>query len=238
MDPVISIAENVARVKAEMARAAREAGREENEVLLVAATKMNSAERVREAIAAGVDVCGENRVQEMLEKSAQGAYAGAPLHFIGHLQKNKVKQVVGLAELIHSIDSLELLAIVDRVAASRGLRQDVLLEVNIGSELSKSGFAPGEIPAALEQASSFSSIRVRGLMAIPPICVSGEENRPFFLRMKQLFVDNGRKKYDNVSMDFLSMGMSGDYAEAIACGANLVRVGTAIFGARDYAGQK
>lgn len=238
MDPVISIAENVARVKAEMARAAREAGREENEVLLVAATKMNSAERVREAIAAGVDVCGENRVQEMLEKSAQGAYAGAPLHFIGHLQKNKVKQVVGLAELIHSIDSLELLAIVDRVAASRGLRQDVLLEVNIGSELSKSGFAPGEIPAALEQASSFSSIRVRGLMAIPPICVSGEENRPFFLRMKQLFVDNGRKKYDNVSMDFLSMGMSGDYAEAIACGANLVRVGTAIFGARDYSGQK
>ena len=238
MDPVISIAENVARVKAEMARAAREAGREENEVLLVAATKMNSAERVREAIAAGVDVCGENRVQEMLEKSAQGAYAGAPLHFIGHLQKNKVKQVVGLAELIHSIDSLELLAIVDRVAASRGLRQDVLLEVNIGSELSKSGFAPGEIPAALEQASSFSSIRVRGLMAIPPICVFGEENRPFFLRMKQLFVDNGRKKYDNVSMDFLSMGMSGDYAEAIACGANLVRVGTAIFGARDYSGQK
>ena len=238
MDPVISIAENVARVKAEMARAAREAGREENEVLLVAATKMNSAERVREAIAAGVDVCGENRVQEMLEKSAQGAYAGAPLHFIGHLQKNKVKQVVGLAELIHSIDSLALLAVVDRVAASRGLRQDVLLEVNIGSELSKSGFAPEEIPAVLEQASSFSSIRVRGLMAIPPICVSGEENRPFFLRMKQLFVDNGRKKYDNVSMDFLSMGMSGDYAEAIACGANLVRVGTAIFGARDYAGQK
>ena len=238
MESVMSIAENVARVKAVMARAACEAGREPDEVLLVAATKMNSAERVREAIAAGVDVCGENRVQEMLEKSAQGAYVGAPLHFIGHLQKNKVKQVVGLAELIHSIDSLELLAVVDRIAAARGLTQDVLLEVNIGSEASKSGFRPEEISAALEQASTFSSIRVRGLMAIPPICVSGEENRPFFLRMKQLFVDNGRKKYDNVSMDFLSMGMSGDYAEAIACGANLVRVGTAIFGAREYAGQK
>ena len=230
----MTIAENVALVKENIARAAREAGRDPAEIRLVAASKMNNADRVREAVAAGVEICGENRVQEMLEKAAQGAYAGAELHFIGHLQKNKVKQVVGLASLIHSVDSLELLAVIDRCAAARGLVQDVLLEVNIGGEASKSGFAPEEIPSALEKAEEFAAVRVRGLMAIPPLCVAPEENRPFFLRMKQLFVDNGRKKYDNVFMDFLSMGMSGDYTEAVACGADLVRVGTAIFGARDY----
>ncbi len=230
----MSIAENVALVKQNIALAARAAGRDPAGVRLVAASKMNDAARVREAIAAGVEICGENRVQEMLEKHAQGAYEGAELHFIGHLQKNKVKQVVGLASLIHSVDSLELLTAIDRCAASRGLVQDVLLEVNIGGEASKSGFAPEEIPSVLEKASACGAVRVRGLMAIPPICAAPEENRPFFLQMKQLFVDNGRKKYDNVSMDFLSMGMSGDYTEAVACGADLVRVGTAIFGARDY----
>ena len=229
-----SITENVARVRAEVAAAALAAGREPQEILLVAATKMNDADRVREAIAAGVDICGENRVQEMLEKQAQGAYEGAPLHFIGHLQKNKVKQVVGLAALIHGVDSLALLEVISREAEKKGLRQDVLLEVNIGAEASKSGFAPEEIPAALEAAAAFGGIFVRGLMAIPPICRSPDENRPFFLAMRKLFVDNGRKKYDNVSMDFLSMGMSGDYPAAIACGANMVRVGTAIFGARNY----
>ena len=230
----VSIAENVALVRARMEQAARAAGRDPAAIRLVAATKMNDADRVRQAIAAGVDICGENRVQEMLEKNAQGAYAGAPLHFIGHLQKNKVKQVVGLAELIHSADSLELLAAISRCAEGRGLCQDVLLEVNIGAEESKSGFSPEEIPAALEAASRLVGVRVRGLMAIPPICAVPEENRPFFLRMQKLFVDNGEKKYDNVFMDFLSMGMSGDYPEAIACGANLIRVGAAIFGPRQY----
>ena len=230
----MSIAENVALVQGRITAAARAAGRDPAEIRLVAASKMNDAQRVQEAVAAGVGICGENRVQEMLEKNAQGAYTGAELHFIGHLQKNKVKQVVGLAALIHSADSLELLAAIDRCAAARGLVQDVLLEVNIGAEASKSGFRPEEIPAALEKAGEFSAVRVRGLMAIPPVCAAPEENRPFFLRMKQLFVDNGRKKYDNISMDFLSLGMSGDYTEAIACGANLVRVGTAIFGPRDY----
>ena len=233
----MSIAEQVALVQENIARAARAAGRDPAEIRLVAASKMNDAARVQEAIAAGVPICGENRVQEMLEKNALGAYAGAELHFIGHLQKNKVKQVVGLAALIHSVDRVELLETVDRIAAARGLRQEVLLEVNIGEEPSKSGFRPEEIPFALEKAASLGAVRVRGLMAIPPICASPEENRPFFLRMKQLFVDNGRKKYDNVSMDFLSMGMSGDYPEAVACGANLVRVGSAIFGARDYSGK-
>ena len=230
----MTIAENVALVRRNMDEAAQKAGRDPKEILLLAATKMNDADRVREAIRAGVDLCGENRVQEMLEKQAQGAYEGAPLHFIGHLQKNKVKQVVGLAELIHSVDSPALLEAISRVAESRGLVQDVLLEVNIGAEESKSGFSPEELPAALEAASRLPNLRVRGLMAIPPICAAPEENRPFFLRMKQLFIDNGEKKYDNVSMDFLSMGMSGDYTEAIACGANLIRVGSGIFGPRHY----
>ena len=229
----MSISENVARVRENIARAAEAAGRDPREILLVAATKMNDADRVREAVAAGVDACGENRVQEMLLKHSLGAYEGAALHFIGHLQKNKVRQTVGLAELIHSVDSPGLLAAVGAEAEKRGLRQDVLLEINIAAEPSKSGFAPEELPGALLEASRLPFLRVRGLMAIPPACVRPEENRPFFLRMKQLFIDNSGKKYDNVSMDFLSMGMSGDYAEAIACGANLVRVGTAIFGPRD-----
>lgn len=230
----MSIAENVALVRENIRQAALAAGRDPKDVLLLAATKMNDENRVRQAIAAGVDACGENRVQEMLEKAEKGAYDGAPLHFIGHLQRNKVKYVVGLAELIHGVDSTELLREIDRVAGKKGLVQDLLLEVNIGGEASKSGYAPEEIPAALEAASAFPNIRVRGLMTIPPVCEHPEQNRAFFLRMKQLFVDNKEKKYDNVSMDFLSMGMSGDYTEAVACGANLVRVGTAVFGARIY----
>ncbi len=230
----MSIAENVAQVRENIRKAALAAGRDPKDVLLLAATKMNDENRVREAIAAGVDACGENRVQEMLEKQEKGAYDGAPLHFIGHLQKNKVKYVVGLAALIHGVDSVELLREIDRIAGKKALVQDLLLEVNIGGEASKSGFAPEEIPAALETASAFSNIRVRGLMTIPPVCERPEQNRAFFLRMQQLFVDNEEKKYDNVSMDFLSMGMSGDYTEAVACGANLVRVGTAVFGARIY----
>ncbi len=228
------IGKNVEKVKAEIARAAREAGRDPEEILLVAATKMNEAGFVQAAIRAGVDICGENRVQEMLEKNAQGAYEGAPLHFIGHLQKNKVRQVVGLCELIHSVDSLSLLQEISKTAEKRGLTQDVLLEVNIGDEESKSGFSPEDIGPVLDEAAKMTAIRVRGLMAIPPICEKPEENRPFFLKMQKLFVDNCEKKYDNISMDFLSMGMSGDYAEAVRCGANMVRVGTGIFGPRDY----
>ncbi len=231
---LMSIADNVAHVRGNIAAAARRAGREPGEILLVAATKMNDADKVRQAIAAGVDICGENRVQEMLEKNAQNAYDGVPLHFIGHLQKNKVRQVVGLAKLIQGVDSLELLSAIDQAAMAKGLVQDVLLEINIGAEASKSGFSPEALPAALEKAAGFSSVSVRGLMAIPPICACADENRPYFNLMEQLFIDNGVKKYDNVHMDFLSMGMSGDYEAAIDCGANMVRVGTAIFGQRIY----
>ena len=230
----MSISENVAGIRVQIAAAARAAGREPEEITLVAASKMNDAARVREAIAAGVDACGENRVQEMLEKQAQGAYEGAPLHFIGHLQKNKVRQVVGLATLIHGVDSVALLELIDRSAEKLGLRQDVLLEINIGGEETKSGFAPEELPAALAAAASLRHVSVRGLMCIPPAGRGEGENRRNFTKMKQLYVDNSVKKYDNISMDFLSMGMSGDFAEAIACGANMVRVGSAIFGPRPY----
>lgn len=230
----MSIAENVKLVKENIAAAAIRCGRDPKEIKLVAATKMNDASRVREAIAAGVDICGENRVQELTEKLAQGAYDGCPLHFIGHLQKNKVKYIVGKVELIHSVDSVSLAQEINRRAAALGLTQDILLEVNIGAEENKSGFAPDELANALDEIAQFSSVRVLGLMAIPPICEISENNRVYFKRMKQLFIDIGQKKYDNVTMLHLSMGMSADYEVAVEEGANLVRVGTGIFGARNY----
>ena len=230
----MSIAENLARVRENIARAAEKAGRDPGDILLVGASKMNDAARVREAIAAGLPACGENRVQELLEKNAQGAYEGAGLHFIGTLQRNKVKYLVGLVQLIHSVDSVELMREIDRQARKRGLVQDILLEVNAAGEASKSGFAPEALPEMLAAASAFPGLRVRGLMTIPPICSSGTENLPYFLLLNKLFIDNGEKKYDNVRMDFLSMGMSGDYEAAISCGANMIRVGTAIFGPRAY----
>ena len=230
----MSITENVAVIRNKIASAAIAAGRKPEDIIFVAATKMNDAERVKEAVRAGIDVCGENRVQELLEKNQQGAYKGCPLHFIGHLQKNKVKYLVGLVDLIQSADSKELISVIDKEAKKKNICQDILLEVNIGAEESKSGFRPEEIPGILSEISTYSNVNVRGLMAIPPICSNPAENRPYFQRMKQLFVDNSGKKYDNIHMDFLSMGMSGDYEEAIACGANMVRVGSAVFGARIY----
>ena len=231
----MSIAENVAAVKENIAAAAVRCGRSPDEIKLVAATKMNDAGRVRQAIEAGVDICGENRVQELQEKYALGAYEGCPLHFIGHLQKNKVKYIVGKVGLIHSVDSVALASEINKRAAALGIVQDILLEVNIGAEPAKSGFAPGELSCALDTMADFGSIRVLGLMAIPPICEKSEENRVYFRRMKQLFIDIGQKKYDNVLMQLLSMGMSADYEVAVEEGANLVRVGTGIFGARNYA---
>ena len=233
----MDIAENVAAVKAQLAEAERAAGRTPGEVRLVAASKMNDAARVRAAIAAGIAICGENRVQEMLEKNEQNAYAGAELHFIGHLQKNKVKNVVGAAKLIQSVDSSDLLAVISRVAEAKGIVQDVLLEVNIGREASKSGFFAEKLLPALDAAELLQGVRVRGLMAIPPVCASADDIRPYFEQMHQLFVDIGEKKYDNSTMDFLSMGMTHDFRVAVLCGSNMVRVGTGIFGERDYSRQ-
>lgn len=230
----MSIEENVEKVLEEIAAAARAAGREPGEVALCAATKMNDAQAVRRAIAAGVRICGENQVQELTAKLADNAYAGAQVHFIGHLQTNKVKQVVGKVDLIQSVDSEHLLAAISREAQKQGLCQDILLEVNIGEEAAKSGFAEEDILPLVDRIDSFSNIRLRGLMAIPPISRNPGDNLKFFLKMRQIYVDIRAKKNDNVSVDCLSMGMSGDFADAVAAGSTMVRIGTAIFGARDY----
>ena len=231
----MSIAENVARIRAEMEAAAYACGRDPKSVQLCAATKMNGADAVRQAIAAGVDCCGENRVQELIQKLAENAYKGAPIHFIGHLQTNKVKQVVGKVDLIQSVDSERLLRAIDKEAAKQGIVQDILLEVNIGEEASKSGFQAEDILPVLDKSAEFPNVCIKGLMAIPPISHNSGENLKFFQKMFQLSVDIRAKKYDNVKVDCLSMGMSGDYPDAIACGSTMIRVGTAIFGARDYA---
>ena len=230
----MSIAENVARVRAQMAQAALRCGRNPEEIKLCAATKMNDADAVRQAIAAGVDCCGENRVQELAAKLAENAYAGAPVHFIGHLQTNKVRQVVGKVDLIQSVDSAHLLRAVDREAGRQGIRQDILLEINIGNEASKGGFSPEEILPLLENFGEFSNVCVKGLMAIPPISRFPGENLEFFQKMRQISVDIRDIINDNVKVDCLSMGMSGDFEDAIAAGSTMIRVGTAIFGARDY----
>ena len=230
----MGIAENLHMVRERVAAAALGSGRQPGEIVLVGATKMNDAGRIQEAIGAGLAVCGENRVQEFLEKEPQGAYRGAEVHFIGHLQKNKAKHLVGKVSLIQSVDSLELLSLISRLALERGIRQQVLLEVNVAGETAKSGFRPEDVSAAIDAAAQYEGVLVRGLMAVPPICRESQENIPYFQLMKQLFIDNGAKKYDNVSMGFLSMGMSGDYETAIACGANMVRIGSAIFGQRIY----
>ena len=231
----MSIAENVAAIRAKMDAAALACGRDPKEILLCAATKMNDAEAVREAIRSGVDLCGENRVQELVAKQKENAYEGAPIHFIGHLQTNKVKQVVGKVDLIQSVDSLRLLKAIDAEAAKQGIVQDVLLEINVGQEESKSGFDPDEVLSILEQISDFSHIFVCGLMAIPPISQNSGDNRKFFQKILQLSVDITAKKYDNVLVKCLSMGMSDDFEDAICCGSTMIRVGTAIFGKRNYA---
>ena len=230
----MSISENVARIRRELHEAAIAAGRDPSQIQLCAATKMNGADAVRQAIAAGVDCCGENRVQELVQKQSENAYEGAPVHFIGHLQTNKVRQVVGKVDLIQSVDSLRLLAAIDKEAARQGICQKILLEVNVGMEASKSGFAPEEIHGILEKAGDFPNLQVRGLMTIPPICEKSADSVKFFQEMYNLSVDIKGKKYDNVWVDVLSMGMSDDFREAISCGSTMIRVGTAIFGARDY----
>ena len=231
----MSIAENVAAIRARIDAAAYACGRDPKEVLLCAATKMNDAEAVWQAIAAGVDLCGENRVQELTAKLQENAYEGAPVHFIGHLQTNKVKQVVGKVDVIQSVDSLRLLKAINAEAAKQGIIQDILLEVNVGAEESKSGFAPDDVLPLLEQISEFPHIFVRGLMTIPPISQNSGDNRKFFQKMLQLSVDITAKKYDNVLVNCISMGMSDDFEDAVACGSTMVRVGTAIFGKRNYA---
>ena len=229
----MSISENIAAIRREIHLAAAKTGRTGADITLVGASKMNDAAACREAIAAGIDVLGENRVQEMTQKLAENAYDGVPLHFIGHLQRNKVKQVVGKAALIQSISSTALLDEIEKNAEKLGIVQDILLEVNIGGEEAKSGFAPGALNEAACYAKTLPHVRVLGLMTIPPVETEPHGNMPLFARMKALYVDINKNIYDN-KLKYLSMGMSGDYAEAIEAGSNMIRVGTAIFGARNY----
>ena len=229
----MSISENIAAIRREIHLAAAKTGRTGADITLVGASKMNDAAACREAIAAGIDVLGENRVQEMTQKLAENAYDGVPLHFIGHLQRNKVKQVVGKAALIQSVSSTALLDEIEKNAEKLGIVQDILLEVNIGGEEAKSGFAPGALNEAACYAKTLPHVRVLGLMTIPPVETEPHGNMPFFARMKALYVDINKNIYDN-KLKYLSMGMSEDYAEAIEAGSNMVRVGTAIFGARNY----
>ena len=229
-----SIRDNIAAIRARMRAAAETAGRDSSEIQLCAATKMNDADKVKAAIRGGVDLCGENRVQELQQKMPEGAYEGAPIHFIGHLQTNKVKNIVGHVDVIQSVDRLPLLEAVNAQAEKIGVCQKILLEVNIGNEESKSGFTVDELWKIVPKMGEYPGVKVAGLMAIPPISVEKGDNLIFFRQMHQLFIDIQQKKYDNVSMVCLSMGMSDDFEDAIACGSTMIRVGTAIFGARDY----
>ena len=231
----MSIQENIAEIRRRIAVACAECGRDPKEITLVGASKMNDAAACREAIAAGIDVLGENRVQEMTEKLAQGAYEGAPLHFIGHLQRNKIKYIIDKVDLIHSVDSLRLAEAIEKEAAKKHVIAKVLIEVNVGREESKFGFLPEELDDFVEKASDFSHIQFMGLMTSAPFVDNPEENRPIFAELRKLSVDIARKNAHNMSMSILSMGMTNDYEVAIEEGATMVRVGTAIFGARNYA---
>ena len=230
----MDLSSNIALVQSKMAAAALAAGRSPAEITLCAATKVQSDDTIRQAIAAGITVCGENRVQELTAHLAADAYAGArEVHFIGHLQTNKVKQVVGKVDLIHSVDSLHLLQAIHTQADKLGIVQDILLEVNIGGEESKSGFLPKELRDGAAAVRELDRLRVLGLMAIPPVEREPHGNLPYFVEVSRLYVDISRSLYHN-SFVYLSMGMSDDFEDAIAAGATMVRVGSAIFGRRHY----
>ena len=229
----MDLSQNIRAVHERIAAAARAAGRDPGEITLCAATKVQTDETIRSAIAGGIRVCGENRVQELTAHLEANAYAGADVHFIGHLQTNKVRQVVGRVSLIHSVDSARLLQAIETQADKLGLRQDILLEVNVAGEASKGGVSPEELPRLAELALACPHIRLRGLMAIPPVSTVSGANRKYFSQIRNLFVDIMSKMSDNqYNMDCLSMGMSADYEDAVAEGATLVRVGTALFGPR------
>lgn len=229
----MDLSQNIKAVQERIAAAARAAGRDPGEISLCAATKVQTDDTIRSAIAGGIRLCGENRVQELTAHLEANAYAGAEVHFIGHLQTNKVKQVVGKVSLIHSVDSERLLRAIDSQAQRLDLVQDILLEVNVAREESKGGILPEELPALAESALNCPHVRLRGLMAIPPVSTVSGANRKYFAEMRHFLVDIIGKMSDNRSVvDCLSMGMSGDYEDAIAEGATLVRVGTALFGPR------
>ena len=217
-----------------IAAAAESAGRSADDIIFLAATKTVDAAVINHAISLGLRYIGENRVQELLSKYDEYDLDHASLQFIGHLQTNKVRQIVGKVDLIQSVDSVKLAREISRCSGNMGITTDILLEVNIGREENKSGVMPEALYELLDEIREIESIKVRGLMAIPPICENAQENCKFFDNMRNIFLDIKHKNIDNISMDILSMGMSDDYAEAIRCGANMIRVGSALFGARNY----
>ncbi len=226
------MANNVAEIRRRMAEAAISAGRRPEEVLLCAACKTRGPETIRESALLPVDLFGENRVQEMLVNFGAGAYLGKPCHFIGRLQTNKVKKVVGRVSVIESVDSLRLLESIQREAVLQGLRQDILIEINIGEELSKGGVATEDLRPMLDAAAVMQNVRVRGLMAIPPAAAKGEESRRCFALLRRLFEQTREWQDGNTPLDTLSMGMTDSFEAAILEGATIVRVGTGIYGAR------
>ena len=222
--------EAVLAIREKMAAATREAGRDPAEVQLCAACKTRTAETVAASAALPIDVFGENHVQELCTNFDAGAYCGKPSHFIGHLQTNKIKKVLGRASLIQSVGSEHLLTAIEKEAAKAGIVQNVLLEVNIGGEESKSGVSAKQLLELAEQAAELKNISIKGLMAIPP----RGADESVFAHMHELFLTLKEKNLPHVSMEILSMGMSGDYELAIKHGSNLVRIGTGLFGARNY----
>lgn len=224
-------AENYRIVRDRVAEAAVKSGRSPDEVRLIAVTKFVDTERIAEAIGAGCLEVGENRAQELTDKYDFFKNNGQRIHFIGQLQLNKVKYLIGKAELIQSADRLEAFAEIDRLAGKHGIRQGVLAEVNIAEEPQKAGVSPCELEELLKRIADMPNVCVKGLMCIPP-AAGGTEARYWFAHMKELFDDIKGKDIPGIEMELLSMGMSGDYPEAIAEGANMVRVGSAIFGQR------
>ncbi len=228
-----TIGQAISEVKDNIRRACERAGRNADEVTLIAVSKTMPVSDLREAMAAGMIEFGENRPQELRDKQAE---ITEPLHWhmIGSLQTNKLKYVVGKTVLIHSVDSLHLAEAIEEESVKRGVVSEILLEVNIAGEVSKGGIAPAELEELVRAVSVLPHVRVRGLMTVAPYTENAEENREYFRKMKQLMVDINSKNIDNIDMDELSMGMTGDYEVAVEEGATLVRVGTGIFGHRVY----
>ncbi len=227
------IKDNIAAVRERIDAAAKRAGRDPEEIKLIAVSKTMPVEMLKEAYEAGQRDFGENRVQELVPKMEE-LPADIRWHLIGQLQKNKVKYISGKTELIHSVDSIGLAQFIDKEAKKRGVVSDILLEVNIAGEKSKSGFNPEEVLDAAEQISALDGVRIRGLMTVAPLVENAEDNRIYFRNLKHLYIDMQNKNMDNSMVDTLSMGMSGDFEVAVEEGATMVRVGTAIFGKRSY----
>ena len=229
-----SVQDNYKAIKEKVEESAIKAGRNPEDVRLMAVTKTVESVYINRVLDMGADLIGENRVQEFLGKKDELHLDGVEKHLIGHLQTNKVKQIVGEVDMIESVDSLHLAKEINRVSLNKGVITKVLVEVNVGKEDSKSGVYIEQLEELLYQISELEAVKVSGLMTIPPICDSEKEISDYFSSMYQSFIDIKGKNIDNVNMDILSMGMSGDFEAAVTNGSNIVRVGSAIFGARKY----